>query len=275
MKGNTLYAKEIIEFLDSKFPKEFAYKNDNIGMQIGTNYKQVKKVLVALEATNEVVLEAIENNVDMLVIHHPLIFKSINNITNNSLLGTKLIHLVQNDIVLHVMHTNIDFGKGGLNDYLGSIIGLKNMRNIEKIYDDFDKEINNCGIGVIGDLTDKMSIEQFIPFIKEALKLSDVRAIYKSEKQEIQTVGICSGSGSDHLVAAMDAGADIYLTGDISYHAAQNANEIGFSAIDIGHYTESFVKDVFYDLLMEVKTTTNSDVEIIKSKKDMNPYKFL
>lgn len=124
--------KTIIKKIESKYPLNLAYDWDNVGLLVGDFDMNVEKVLVVLESNEKVIDEAIENNIDLIITHHPFIFSKINKVNTSDLKG-KLIHkLIKNDISIYSMHTNFDIAFDGLNDYFVDMLELKNVKILDK-----------------------------------------------------------------------------------------------------------------------------------------------
>ena len=143
-----------MEILAPSFLKE---SYDNVGLMVGTEEKEVKKVLLALDCTKEVIEEAKENNVDLIITHHPLIFKKPSRIIREDLQGWKIIELIKNDISLYSSHTNLDAVKGGINEELVKVLGFKNSKLIEN---NNIKGYEDAGIGRIVELEEKIIVEK-------------------------------------------------------------------------------------------------------------------
>lgn len=226
---------DVTKFLESKYPKTLAYEWDNVGLQVGTLNKPVKTVLITLDVTKEVVKEAILVKADMILSHHPLIFQPVANIQFDTPRGWIIQQLVKHDIALYSLHTNFDLADGGMNDHLAKMLGLKDLKLLDE----------EAGIGRFGDI-DPVAIKEFVAFVKNRLDVDSVRLIGNSEKI-VRTVGISGGSGQQHMYQAKKHGCDVYLTGDVTYHNALDAYEMGFTVIDIGHHAEKVFVQVLYD----------------------------
>ena len=149
-------ARDIINILEKKFPKINAEEWDNVGLLIGDYDKKVKKIQFSLDATLESIENAISKKVDMLITHHPIIFKAIKDITEQNILGKKIRDLIKNDINVYAIHTNLDSSIEGLNDYVLKKIGILEYKIL-----DFDEE-KNCGIGRIFKLSEEKYLKNFI-----------------------------------------------------------------------------------------------------------------
>lgn len=243
-------AIEIIRFLESKYPKNLAYDWDNVGLQVGTLNKNVKNIMITLDVTKEVIKEAIQNKVDLLISHHPLLFKPLTNIAVESPRGWIIQKLIKHDIPLYSMHTNYDVAEGGMNDTLCAHLGIQEPKLLDQEYN----------IGRYGSIS-PMSLPDFINHLKQKLNIQTVRLIHSTSRM-IETVGISAGSGSIHISEAKKKGCDVFITGDVTYHHALDAIQMGMVVLDVGHHIEMIfqeaiakeIQDQFPDLF--VKPTT-------------------
>lgn len=248
---------EITKFLETKFPRNLAYDYDNVGLQVGSLNKPLKRILVTLDVTRAVVREAIAMKADLLISHHPLIFQPIANIQFDTPRGWMIKELVKHDIALYSMHTNYDVADEGMNAVLAERLGLEDPKLLDEKYN----------IGRYGKIPE-MPIEDFITYVKHRLELDHVRQIGGDGKM-VATVGISGGSGQEHIHEAKRKGCDIYLTGDVSYHNALDVIQMGFAVIDIGHHAEK----VFTRAVGEMLRHEFPDIEISLSEVDTNPYR--
>lgn len=259
--------KDISKLIEKRAPKFLKEDYDNVGLMVGDNNKNVKKVLLALDCTNRVIEEAIENKVDLIITHHPLIFRKPKNIVKGDLLGEKLISLIQNDISLYSCHTNLDSAKLGINETLVEMLGFKSNKIIET---STIKGFEDAGIGRIVKLENKIELKDIIILIKNKLNIQHMRVV--EGVSEFNTLAIINGSGQDLFTKAKDLGAECIITGDTTYHFASDFKEMGISIIDAGHFgTEwfTFLKSLEF-LKEEFK-----DIEFITSTKCEDPYSFI
>ena len=254
--------KDIFNHLNNLADVKLAEKWDNVGLMLGSNNNEVNKVLVCLDVTTSVVEEAIANNVNLIVSHHPLIFKPLKNIDYTTDFKSRIIrNLIKNDISVISFHTNLDSATLGLNDYLAKILKLNEIQVL------FEHSLDNtAGLGRIGKLTNPMKLNDFITYIKNCFSLETVSAVIGDEK-EISTIALLGGSGADFIYTLPEV--DVYLTGDVGYHAALDAIEMKKNIIDVGHFTENLVKDLLLDYISEL------NVEVIKSTVEKSPFKIL
>lgn len=247
---------DIIKYFEQKFPKDLAYDWDNVGIQVGTLNIPAKRVLLTLDVTKEVIKEAIDKKVNMIISHHPLLFNPLDKIIFDTPRGWIIKNLIKHNITVYSAHTNYDTADGGMNDEFARILGLKNTALMDEV----------DGIGRYGDI-DPINIKDFIDYIKIKLNLDNVKVI-GSVSREVSKVGISGGSGSKHMYQAKMKGCDVYLTGDVTYHTALDATSLGLTVIDIGHHAEKIFVDAIYEFL----GTQFKEVEFIKSEIDTNPY---
>lgn len=149
---------KIIKNFELFYPKHLAEDWDNVGLQIGDANKEVKKILTVLEVTEDVIDEAIEKEVDLIICHHPLIFKAISNLSYNNSHTNKIISLIKNDIAVYAAHTNVDSANNGMNDWLGSVLELERMRPLapEKFEEYLHISIE-IGKGQVNEVIDLLS----------------------------------------------------------------------------------------------------------------------
>ena len=225
---------------------KLAEKWDNVGLMLGDYNNEVNKVLVCLDVTTKVVEEAIANNIDLIVSHHPLIFKPLKSLDFTEDFKSNIIrNLIKNDISVISFHTNLDSATLGLNDYLAKLLNLKDIKVLFEHYLD-----NTAGLGRIGKLEKSLNFNDFIKFVKEKYSLETVSAVIGDEK-EISTVALLGGSVADFLYN-LPEDVDIYLTGDLGYHAALDAIEMKKNIIDIGHFTENLVKELLLNYIAKL-----------------------
>jgi dinuclear metal center YbgI/SA1388 family protein len=249
------------ELFAKLFPVDLAYSWDNVGLQIGTFDSEVTGVMVALNCTLDVIDEAIEHGCNFIFVHHPLIFQPLKVIQYQSPVGKILQKLIKNDISLYVAHTNFDVIEGGMNDVLADLFNLKNTSPIEMVTDDL-------GLGRIGSLSKTYTSKQFINYCKETLKINELKII-GNVPEKINKLAIIGGSGSSNIDDVKALGADVYITGDVTYHHALHALEINQCIFDVGHHIEDLAMPAIKELL--IKNGVTCDVHI--SMSDVNPYK--
>lgn len=251
----------IIESIEKVLPADLIDEHDNSGLLIGDRMQEVKHIRLALEATVEVIDSAVKDKVDLLIVHHPLIFSPMTSVTSDTLEGKKVLKLIQNGIALYAAHSNFDRATDGLNRTFGRMAGLVDVTLAE---------VESNGYVLKGVLHEAMTVGAYVAYISEEFNLKHIRYVGE-ETDQIRSVGFCTGSGmsfvSDHLFEEVD----VYLTGDLKYHDAMWLHESGHKVIDVTHYgSEIIAAEVFYKLISEVLT---SDIKMTKDTAIVNPIK--
>lgn len=218
------------EVIEQFCPKSFAVDWDNVGLLAGRSDKEVNRVLLALDATSAVIDEAINLHADALITHHPLLFHGAKQINDGDYVGKRIVKLLRNDIAYYAMHTNFDVM--GMADAAADALKLQNRDVLEVTYHD---EISKEGIGRIGNLPEFTTLRDLALEVKEAFDIPHVR-YYGDPDATIVTAAILPGSGKDDIDTAVDAGADVFITGDITHHVGIDAVEKGIAVIDGGHF---------------------------------------
>ncbi len=223
-------------------PLHYAEEWDNPGLQVGRRDKQIGKVMVALTPGEAAIRAAVDAGVDMLLTHHPMIFKPTKSVTTDTVLGQSIIKLIRHDINLYCAHTNLDIAEGGVNDVLANALQLEQVTVLESMTEEY-------GIGRVGTLAQPMTFADFLNHT--AAQLQSKHLAYQGDLQcTVQKVALCGGSGISYLKAAKQSGADIYVTGDMKYHDAQLASELGICIVDAGHFgTEKLIVQALADFV--------------------------
>lgn len=203
---------------------------DNSGLQVGSPDSGISKVMLTLDLDRQELDSAVKNGVDLIITHHPFIFGSIKSIDFNTYEGEIIRELIINNINLYSMHTSLDMADFGVNHELASKLGIKEY-DVLHVIDEGD----GSGYGGIGDIF-PINITEYAADVKNALNCSSVRLFCNDGKQAVKRVAFCGGSGSDFIKDAIAKKADVYITGDIKYHQAQEALKKNLCIIDAGHY---------------------------------------
>ena len=258
--------KDIIKVMENFAPVNLKEDFDNVGLMVGDKEKEVRKILLALDCTLEVIEEAKENDIDLIITHHPLLFRKPSTITTDTLIGKKIIELIKNDINLYSSHTNLDSASGGLNETIVNILGYDSKELIEA---NKNARNSNEGLGRFIRLNEEISLDDLIRNIKEKLNISGLKIVKASDK--VKNIAVINGSGSDFFDAAYKKGADCIITGDTTYHFASDYKEMGVSIIDTGHFLSEWI--VFIKVINKLQDKLQ-DVEIIISEHSKDPYTF-
>lgn len=228
---------DLVELLEELMPSSLAEDWDNVGLMLGRKAKTVKKILLALDLTKEVVEQAIAQKTDLIITHHPAIFKKLKCVVDNDWQQDLLLTLAENGIAVYSAHTNLDCVSAGVNDVLAKLLKLEDIETLD----------DSNGLGRIG-IVAKASLADYALLVKEALR-ADYLAVGDAGRV-VHRVAVCGGAGSDLIKIALAKGADTLVTGDVKYHSAQEAVFSGLNIIDAGHQpTELPVLDKLADRL--------------------------
>lgn len=361
----------VFSLIEQWAPKSLAYDWDPVGLQVGSYNTPVKKVMVTLDVDMRVVEEAIDKGVNVIIAHHPLLFKSLQSIDVESPKGKMIETLLRHQITVYAAHTNLDIAEGGVNDMIAEKLGLQDTKvlvhteskklfkiavfvpneysatveeaigdaggghignyrdcnfkvqgegtfrptddsnpfigekgNVTRVpetrietiveeeqlhpvidaikrahpyeevaYDIYPVENKgkSYGLGRIGTWDAPLDVSAAITNVKDALDLSQIRFVGDDQKT-IKKVAVVGGSGEKFISAAKQKGADIYITGDITYHAAQEAEQIGLAVIDAGHYIEYVMKEATAQYVN--KHLEKHHIECIVSMVQTDPFSY-
>lgn len=210
---------QILELLDGIAPFDGAEEWDNVGLLAGSREAEVDCVLCALDLTPQVLDEAIRRGAQMIVTHHPILFRARRNLCSDDAEGRLLCDLVRSGIALAAMHTNYDNAHPGVNDALAKKIGLTDV---------VPGESGMCAGGV-----EEMTFAALKRRVEEALG-GCVRA-YGDPNRRVRRVAVLGGAGEDYVGNALDMGADAYVTGEMAYHKGLSAVDEGLCVLEAGH----------------------------------------
>ncbi|HSH35346.1 Nif3-like dinuclear metal center hexameric protein [Schnuerera sp.] len=361
-------AKKIINLLNQWALPYLIDEWDNTGFQIGDPQKDIKKILVSLDLDRKVLERAVDEKVQMIITHHPVIFKPLKSITKLTYKEKLIYDLIREDIVVYNAHTSLDLTLGGVNDVLANLLGIDNTEPLKIVYEEsllklvifvpndyvssirkvlgqagggwignyshctfntegigtfkplegtkpfigktniieeveetrietivkerdlnriLDEVIKNhpyeevaydiyplinkgkvYGYGRIGEV-EEIFLSNYLDIIKDSLMVGNI-IVYGNQDRKVKKVAVCGGSGSSFIHDAYLKGADIFITGDVKYHEAQYADELGLTIIDAGHYHTEKV------ILPEIKKYINENltekIDIIINDESSPPY---
>ncbi|MED9905048.1 MAG: Nif3-like dinuclear metal center hexameric protein [Lachnospiraceae bacterium] len=221
---------EVMKRLEILAPAAFAESWDNVGLLAGRSTKSIKKVYLAVDATDEVIEAAIDAEADMLLTHHPLIFSPLKSITEENFISRRVLRLLQADICYYAMHTNFDVM--GMADAAADRLGLLNRQVLSVTYED---EISKEGIGRYGRLPEVMTLRECAVYVKEAFRLPAVR-VYGEADEKVEIAAISPGSAKSVVSCAVQTGVEVLISGDIDHHMGIDLTAQGIGVIDAGHY---------------------------------------
>lgn len=240
---------DIYKMIDKIAPFNERFPFDNVGVLVGDAASTVKRIAVCLDITRDVVKRAAENECDLIVSHHPVIFNKLSSVTAESI----PYMLIKHGVSAICAHTNLDVAKGGVNDRLAIALGIENVdRLVDNEYPD------TAPIARIGDV-DAISPVDFVKFVKTQLNSEGVRYIEGSKT--IRRVCVYGGAGNEFVLQAKAAGADAFITSEIKHHQWLEAKDLDMTVIDAGHFSTENV--VVKPLALLLKDKLDCDVRII------------
>ena len=247
---------QVVDALEHYAPLPLQEGYDNAGLQVGlTEAVEVSGALLCLDVTEDVVDEAIQKGCNLIVSHHPLIFRKLARISDENYVQRTVRKAIKNDISIVSMHTNMDAAKGGVNFKIAEKLGLRNLR-----FFGGEKEIDGVkgGEGVIGEITDEtdalhadgIAADDLVLMLRERFQAECVQC-NQLLRRPIRKVALCGGAGSFLLDAAIAAGADAFITGEMHYHEFFG-HEQKIQICVIGHYqSEQFTSEIFRSIITE------------------------
>ena len=365
---------EVIQLFEQFSPKFLAVEGDKIGLQIGTLNKKIEHVMVTLDVVESVIDEAIDKKVDLLIAHHPPIFRPMKNITTDSVYGRMIEKCIKHDIAVYAAHTNLDVANGGVNDLLAEALQLKDVEVFIPTYEEelkklvvfiptsFEKELRHAlgeagaghigeyshcsfategegsflpldkanpfigergkteyvqesrietifpaskqkkviqtllkvhpyeevaydiypleqkgpimGLGRLGFIENELSLQEFAEHVKKSLHVESVRMV-GNPASKVKKVAILGGDGNKYIQQAKIKGADVYVTGDLYFHVAQDALMLNLNVIDPGHHVEKVMIEGVSKKLGTLCEEHRYKVSVFGSKVDSNPFKYV
>lgn len=253
--------REWMEQLEMLAPVSCACSWDNPGLLAGRSDKEIKKILVALDATDQVVDLAIAEKVDLLLTHHPLIFKAVKKVNDQDFIGRRLVKLVQADICYYAMHTNFDSAPGCMADMAARKLHLVETAPLEVLG---DLDGTPYGIGKTGILLGKMTLKELAEVVKQEFGVPFV-TVYGAGQFNgmVRRIAVCPGSGKGMADAALAAGAQVLITGDMGHHDGIDAAANGLVVMDAGHYG---LEHMFVDFMADYcNEKIDMNVEVVKT----------
>lgn len=240
--------REVLDYLEAQVPLTQQEDWDNSGVQVGDTSQELKGILIAIDTTVEIVEEAIQHGCNLIVTHHPLLFRATKQITPEYYIFRALMLAIKHDIVIYASHTSLDNDDYGVNQYWAKKMGL---RDAQPLLPTPGFEHNPLiGAGVIGNLEQPMSLYEVLDKMKQFQPITQV-SHSKVLKEPIQCIAYCGGSGSFLMQSAMQAGAELFITGEAKYNDFYDAQDL-LTLMTIGHFeSEELTKDLLHNVLSE------------------------
>lgn len=225
-----MVCEEIIKVLLEQSPEKFACDWDNVGLLVGSQSKRVARIYIALDATDETIAEAVGLKADLLLTHHPMIFKGLKKVNSDDFIGRRVIELIRHDIAYYAMHTNFDVQ--GMADLAAECMSLQETEVLQPLP---GREDQLLGIGKAGLLEKEMTLQECAAFTKEAFQVETVK-VFGDLTAMVRRAAICPGSGKSVIADALRHQAQVLITADIDHHEGIDAAACGMAVIDAGHY---------------------------------------
>ena len=261
--------KDILNCITEIAPLHWQESYDNAGLQVGDLNAEAHKALICLDITEAIVDEAIAKKCDLIVSHHPLIFRGLKHLTPETYIERAVMKAVKHDIAMISMHTNLDNSYLGVSRVLADRLGLKNLNLLQPS----ESEPELCGAGMVGEFDEPMEETAFLQRVAETISSPCLRHSALTGRK-IQKVALCGGSGSPFMPDALRQKVDAYLTADIKYHDFF-VPEGNVLLVDGGHFeTEQFTKELICELIRKkfptfaaeiAETRTNAVYYFVKS----------
>lgn len=230
---------DAIKILEDFAPLELSEDFDNCGYKTGCGENPLKAILVTVDTNSEVVKEAIKKGCNLIIEHHPSIWKPLKSINPSVPLNAAIIEAIKNDVCIYSAHTNVDYTAGGLNDVVAQAMGLKNV-----------SFINTCSSARQGETDKEYTLKEYAKKIADCFHDDNVSTVGDPDKI-IRKVAVINGGGGreDALLETMAAGNDVFVTAEVKHSVARLAKDSDYAIIQVGHYTsEKFFMDLIKDL---------------------------
>lgn len=227
----TLISK-LIDTLDDLAPRSLAEDWDNTGLLLGDANRDATKILTCLTLTPDVATEAIKGNYDLIVSHHPILFRPIQQLTTDDIQGDMLLRLIQSNIAVYSPHTSYDNSRQGINQQLAEALELRDLRPL-RVREDASERVS--GSGRMGTLKGPKTLEALADSAKTLFHITTI-GLVGDPGREISRVGIACGSAAEFLPDAAKLGCDAFVTGEARFHDCLKARDLGIAMLLLGHY---------------------------------------
>ncbi len=266
-----LRIQEFIKHLDQEIPFDLAEKWDNVGLLVGNPNQEVTTILLALDPTTGLIAEAVEKNADTVLTHHPAIFKPLATIDTSQPEGRLVAAAISNHVSLIACHTNLDSVINGVSDILARRLGLQDLQPLLPS----TTGAEGSGLGRIGRLDAPVCGKEYLERVVEVLDLPAL-PVAGPIPEQIETVAVCGGSGSEFASVARNLGADIYISAEIKHNIARWAEECGFCVIDGSHFgTEQAAVELLAEKLEQMAEKNGWQLNILQSETEQHPFHYI
>ncbi len=265
-----MHLKDLLKLIEEIAPHQLSEPWDNSGLQIGSHDKNINVIYFSLDPTLDNVKKAALQKADLLITHHPLIFRPISNIKTDEYPGNVIKEAIEQDISIVSIHTNLDSAINGINYILANKLSLIELEVLK------ESELSkDTGLGIIGNLAEPVILKDFIIQVKEIFGLSYLRLVKSDNNLDklIKRIAVVGGSGGSLIQNAIQKGAELMITGDIGYHDALKAIFNGLILIDVGHFpSEKVAFNKFAEYLSDKIKERGFEIEVYIDKEERNPF---
>ena len=269
MSKSPVRLKDLLAVLEEIAMPSLAESWDNVGLMVGDPGQEIKGVLVALDPTEEIFAEAVALGCDVVVTHHPLIFKPLQAIRTDQVSGRLLARALAAGTAVVGCHTNLDKVAGGVNDVLASELGLQDCRVLAE-----DPLGSGTGFGRVGRLAGPVDFQEFVDQLLLDMDLPAVR-VAGSIPVQVETVAVCGGSASELAISAAEAGAQVFVTGEVKHSTARWAEDAGFCVIDAGHFsTEKLVVPTLVSAMAKGLESRGKSLKVVATEVQGSPFRY-
>lgn len=251
--------RDIVAALERLAPLRLQDEWDNSGLQVGFPESEISGILVCLDITEAIVDEAASKGCNLIVSHHPLLFKPLRQVSDATCQQRCVVRALASGISIYSAHTSLDNAPGGVNHKIAALLGLQNLRWL------LPQDGEDAGSGLVGELPQPEADTEFFARVK---RLFGVQCLRHSEPdgRQIRRVALCGGAGAFLLRDAVRTGADCFLSGEFHYH--DYFENGGVLLCELGHYqSEQYTQD----LLQEYLAANCPGVRVVKTDQDTNP----
>ncbi len=267
---------DIMDLMARIAPPSLAEDWDNCGLQVGSARWSVRQIWVALDPSLPIITTACQNHVDLLITHHPLIFKPLRTIDCHTPVGLAIESAIRHRLAIFCAHTNLDAVQDGLNDRLAGLIGLTGLRVLQRREqskpDTLVSPHGPHGIGRIGTLAQPLRLRTLVAELKAKLELTSVRMAGDPDLM-VMEAALCTGSGSGLMPEVLASGAQAYISGDLRYHDARDAEAANLGLIDIGHFaSEHLMVDMLAKRLRQLIRLRGLSVRVEPFALETDPF---
>lgn len=265
----------LIQWIDRLAPFANAEEWDNCGLLVGDPQASVSRVLVALDPTAQTVAEAVAKGCQALVTHHPLLIQPVKTVRFDHPAGALIARAIREGVHLIAAHTNLDVAVDGTNHTLASLLRLTVEGPLQRAANIGEEDGRYAGLGLVGTLPKPLSLRQLALELAGLLQSPWVRFVGDAER-EISRVGLCTGSGAGFVEQAAKAGCQALVTGDVKYHDAHGALDLGLALVDVGHFaSERIIVEPLARYLSQCALREGVALEVTTSSLEEDPFQTL